>query len=86
MSNSQPQETIPLQLKSGKESAATLNGNNAAWLCVCGYRLPLIWSSINSKIPTICDECGKEYIGLGENEERIEQGRKPFSTMEETTS
>ena len=65
MSNSQPQETIPLQLKSGKESAATLNGNNAAWLCVCGYRLPLIWSSINSKIPTICDDMWQRIYWLG---------------------
>lgn len=56
-------ETIPLELKNGKTYTAARNGNNAAWLCVCGYRLPLLWGGNQPKAPTGCPQCGKVYRG-----------------------
>ena len=51
---------------------AIRNGNNAAWMCVCGYQFPLIWSghiAIKGKkneppVPyVICNKCGNKYTG-----------------------
>ena len=38
----QEQKLVPLRLASGEEAEAVATGNNAAWLCPCGYRLPLL--------------------------------------------
>ena len=67
----QPQKTIPLKFKDGTcGGVAIRNGNNAAWMCVCGYHLPLIWSghiaydSKKDKKPfTVCGKCGKKFQG-----------------------
>ena len=71
MEEGQKHETIPVVLSERgehKESwVASCNGNNAAWLCVCGYRLPLIWNGgglKHKKRYTICPECKKHYEGL----------------------
>ena len=61
----QKQETIPLELKDGKQYVAVRYGNNAAWMCVCGYRLPLIWSALHKNMPTVCDGCGRSFLGEG---------------------
>ena len=77
MTKSQSQESIPLEYDSGEKHCAVRNGNNAAWMCICGYRLPLIWSSFQSEMPTVCGGCGKKFTGKG-------QGNKPERIYEET--
>ncbi len=64
---SQAQEKIPLESSEGELiGVAVKTGNNAAWMCICGYNMPLIWAKFppNSKKPTICNECGKKYRGV----------------------
>ena len=74
----QPHSTIPVSFLLDGEmhqmTAASLNGNNAAWLCVCGYRLPLIWSGRpvfagkgvppKPPKPVWCPECQRLYDGV----------------------
>ena len=69
----QPHSTIPVSFLLNGEmrqmTAASLSGNNAAWLCVCGYRLPLIWSGLHppqvaKPKPTGCPECKRVYEGV----------------------
>lgn len=52
---------------------ASRNGNNAAWMCVCGYRLPLIWTARpNAKKYTICPECKRHYGAVVRNNKPAE--------------
>ena len=61
---SQDQTPIPLEDKEGNiVGVAVKTGNNAAWMCICGYRLPLIWSAFYNPKPTVCRECGRVFIG-----------------------
>ena len=64
---SQDQTPIPLEDKEGNTvGAAVKTGNNAAWMCICGYRLPLIWRNHhNTVIPSVCGGCGRQFIGDG---------------------
>ncbi len=39
---SQKQRIVEVELKSGKISKAIATGNNAAWLCMCGRKEPLL--------------------------------------------
>ena len=68
------QEQIPISLKYKSKDeqvigVAIKTGNNAAWMCVCGYQLPLIWSRFfaeqNSQEFVICKKCGRKYKGEG---------------------
>ena len=65
----QDQTKIPLQDKNGDNiGVAIRTGNNAAWLCVCGYRLPLIWTKFppaKAEWATVCSECHRKYKGEG---------------------
>ena len=82
MTGSQEHGTIPLLLKDGKKYVASVNGNNAAWLCVCGCTQPLIWSAWHCHINTECPECKRLYIGRDGNGETLGRGCKPEQVEE----
>lgn len=73
MNEEQKQDIIPLQDEHGNRIGDAIKiGNNAAWVCVCGYRLPLIWSGHiaitgtkkDGKKPfTVCEQCKNKYKG-----------------------
>lgn len=42
---SQKQKIVEVVLKSGKTSKAIATGNNAAWICLCGRKDPLLGRS-----------------------------------------
>ena len=48
-------------------------------MCICGYRLPLIWTSMHFKNPTVCGGCGKKFMGEVEG-----KGKNPERIFEET--
>ena len=52
--------TIPVQYANGCAGEATLLGNNAAWMCCCDSRLPLLASGYFRK-KAMCG-CGKRYV------------------------
>ena len=68
----QPQVSIPMEID-GEEKYTAIKvgsggGANAAWRCVCGYKLPLIWSEFppqEVKRPTVCGKCGRKFKGEG---------------------
>lgn len=59
---------IPLQLRDGPAQEAVAVGNNAAWLCPCGRRLPLLGRTHGSpgeapaNFRVACPDCKREYI------------------------
>ena len=70
MNEEQKQDIIPLQDEHGNRIGdAIKNGNNAAWMCVCGYDKPLIWSGYiahrkkDKKPFTVCEQCKNKYKG-----------------------
>lgn len=66
--------TIPINLILGASSY----GNNAAWMCPCGYTLPLIGTTRPGQTDRDCPACGAMYRVIGEKNRRpsgIEQIR-----------
>ena len=62
----QEQHTIPLRLRDGQVREAVRTGNNAAWLCGCDRRLPLVGKSDDARSPlpswqVTCPSCGRSY-------------------------
>ena len=56
--------TIPVIYKSGRESIARAEGNNAAWHCDCGESLPLLgrcYFQFGHDCHTICPICNRSY-------------------------
>ncbi len=47
----QVQEEIPIRFLDGSEATIHRSGNNAAWICACGYPIPILGYSdvINSE-------------------------------------
>jgi hypothetical protein len=63
----QEQRTVPLVFIQDEERKAVATGNNAAWMCVCNRKLPLIGRSDEIKNASLaeqvhCPECGKHYL------------------------
>ena len=52
---------LPVELADGRVLRGTAEGNNASWLCVCGYRLPLIGTTRTGAGDTRCPNCGRLY-------------------------
>jgi hypothetical protein len=53
---------IDLRLSDSSVGKATALGNNAAWLCPCGYTLPLIASlTIAKQVSCPNPKCGRRY-------------------------
>ena len=62
MSDTQTPEQIDLVYKSKHAPVATRNGNNAAWMCWCGSRQPLLGGGHGGKHnPVDCPSCGSRY-------------------------
>jgi hypothetical protein len=64
---SQIQKIIPLVCLDAKERRAAATGNNAAWICPCGRRLPLLGKSGDAKGPSEgfkvhCPDCGRVFF------------------------
>ena len=69
----QEQRTVQLKMRDNSIRSAIATGNNAAWLCVCGYEKPLIGRTFQAK-PKItqfveCENCHKRYHLYPENGE-----------------
>lgn len=73
----QTQDPIPVELDKKQVGVAVKNGNNAAWLCVCGYRLPLIWSQLNPGQPVKCGGCGGLFKGELEATGKLNKNNNP---------
>ena len=62
--NLQEQRTIPLVVQTGEPRLASATGNNAAWLCPCGRKLPLVGTTFPKNRPpreVECPECRNLY-------------------------
>jgi hypothetical protein len=62
----QQQHLIPLHFLDGTSGRAVRTGNNAAWMCGCGYELPLVGYSdqvdaLGSASLVHCAGCGSQY-------------------------
>ena len=77
----QKQLTVELKMRdrSVRNATATATGNNAAWLCVCGYKKPLIGRTFEAtpKVTQFveCEKCHKHYHLYpenGESQKRVE--------------
>ena len=71
MPDTQRLERIELVYKSGHAPNATRNGNNAAWMCWCGSREPLLGGGHGGKEkPVDCPHCRSRYeVHFGKNDE-----------------
>jgi len=56
-------DTIPVRLVDGEHGTARIVGNNAAWLCPCGDRLPLLGTLFPPprRPITVCPGCGRRF-------------------------
>ena len=62
MLDTQRLERIELVYKPGHAPNATRNGNNAAWMCWCGSREPLLGGGHGGRgKPVNCPNCGSKY-------------------------
>ncbi len=62
----QTQHDIPLRFADGAEGVAVRTGNNAAWLCVCPRKQPLVGYSdavTSGRAYSVvqCPHCGRQY-------------------------
>ncbi|MDD9815429.1 MAG: hypothetical protein OXU31_05555 [Gammaproteobacteria bacterium] len=64
------QEQRIIEVRNGADGKGVATGNNAAWLCDCGYELPLVGTSFSSigRRPVMCEKCAKEYMVEGNNQ------------------
>jgi hypothetical protein len=53
--------TIPVELRGGQVLSGSAEGNNASWLCACGYRTPLLGTTRSGAGDTRCPNCGRLY-------------------------
>ena len=63
----QRQEKVPLQFLDNETRYSSATGNNAAWLCPCGFERPLVGRSGLAKGPTegyivVCPKCTRQYF------------------------
>ena len=63
----QEQRIVTLILKESSEGEAVATGNNAAWLCPCGYERPLLGCSGTSEgLRVDCPVCDRTYFIIPE--------------------
>jgi hypothetical protein len=72
----QTNSTVPLVLINGLRLLAFVTGNNAAWLCPCGYQNPLIGKSGNvsgatSAAEVHCPFCKKRYFVVPDGGDQV---------------
>jgi hypothetical protein len=61
----QKQRPVELLFSDNRQGVAIATGNNACWLCPCGYKDPLIGRSGNT--PVECPACRRNYLIVPEN-------------------
>lgn len=71
---SQQQHTVRLVLNDGSQREAAATGNNAAWLCVCGRKLPLVGRTGHkghsaNAFRVICPDCSRQYHVVPEDKD-----------------
>lgn len=78
----QSQDEIPLLLADGSRGSAVRTGNNAAWLCTCDRKLPLLGysdlaGSTSSASIVACPNCGRQFRVVSSKQrgtaERVEE-------------
>jgi hypothetical protein len=52
---------IAVELRDRQVLTGSAEGNNASWLCVCGYRAPLLGTTRTGAGDTRCPNCGRVY-------------------------
>jgi hypothetical protein len=52
---------IAVELRGGQVLSGSAEGNNASWLCACGYRTPLLGTTRSGAGDTRCPNCGRVY-------------------------
>lgn len=57
---SQKQRAVEVRMLNDLIGEGVATGNNAAWLCGCGYGLPLVGTTLHAT-PVVCKECGTKY-------------------------
>lgn len=67
----QEQKIVEVRMLDGRKWVGIATGNNAAWLCICGYQFPLLGRT-GKDTPTIanvvnCPECNRFYHPYPEN-------------------
>ena len=82
MSDTQGLESIELVYKPEHVPSATRNGNNAAWMCWCGSREPLLGAGQPGRRNQLveCPDCNSQYrVHLGQEGEAK---NKPIEVVE----
>lgn len=62
----QEQHEIKVHFLDGRSEVCSRTGNNAAWLCMCGRRVPLLGYSDELDSPktysgVVCPDCSQTY-------------------------
>lgn len=55
---------VPVNFLAGKKGKARAEGNNAAWFCDCGDKIPLVgrcYYQFNDTCYTVCPRCDRRY-------------------------
>lgn len=63
----QAQKVIDIELSTGAKSRGIATGNNAAWLCICGRKEPLVGRSgamggVSEAMRVDCPDCSRRYF------------------------
>ncbi len=71
----QKQKIVEIELKTGKISKAIATGNNAAWMCVCGRKTPLLGRSglvgrLAEGFCVDCPNCGRSYYVIPDGKDQ----------------
>jgi hypothetical protein len=71
---SQMQNTVMLVLLNGQRRDAVATGNNAAWICECPRKVPLIGRTGSKNAPSAasiveCPDCQRRYVVVPEDKD-----------------
>ena len=71
----QKQRIVEVELKSGEISKAIATGNNAAWMCVCGRKDPLLGRSglvnrLENGFRVDCPNCRCSYYVIPDGKDQ----------------
>lgn len=69
------QKIVEVMLKNGKTSKAIATGNNAAWICVCGRKKPLLGRSglvdgFANGFRVDCPDCSRGYYVIPDGKDQ----------------
>src|SRR5512135_132871 len=86
----QLQHDITVRFLDGSTAVGTRTGNNAAWLCSCGYLKPLVGFSSAGPQPgdntiVICPSCGRRFQVDAPTDRAVPTGVKEIGENAHTT-